>query len=201
MYVVDNQVVDERWGSEPHTTNNRMELSALINACALVPEGKQAVLYTDSQLCVSTINEWAKGWEARGWKAQGRRDQEPGARARAVRLLQAPPRARAPLDRRALRQPLERVRGRAGHGLPPQSALRRRSASRRSRADPRSARSRPTRVEARLHGHGVAHVTSLLLTPPPLPPLPPLPGTGAVPPHMLPAALAAFTVPQERTTQ
>jgi ribonuclease HI len=71
VYVADNQVIDERWGSEPHTTNNRMELSALINACALVPEGKQAVLYTDSQLCVSTVNEWAKGWQARGWKRKG----------------------------------------------------------------------------------------------------------------------------------
>ena len=71
VYVANNEVVDERWGHEPHTTNNRMELSALINGCALVPEGKQAVLYTDSQLCVSTINEWASGWEARGWKRKG----------------------------------------------------------------------------------------------------------------------------------
>jgi ribonuclease HI len=71
VYVADDKVIDERWGSEPHTTNNRMELSALINACALVPEGTKAVLYTDSQLCVSTINEWAKGWEARGWKRKG----------------------------------------------------------------------------------------------------------------------------------
>jgi len=71
VYVINDQVVDERWGHEPHTTNNRMELSALINACALVPEGTKAVLYTDSQLCVSTVNEWAKGWEARGWKRKG----------------------------------------------------------------------------------------------------------------------------------
>ena len=71
VYVVNNEVVDERWGHEPHTTNNRMELSALIHACALVPEGTNAVLYTDSQLCVSTVNEWAKGWEARGWKRKG----------------------------------------------------------------------------------------------------------------------------------
>ena len=71
VYVADDQVVDERWGHEPHTTNNRMELSALIAGTALVPEGKKAVLYTDSQLCVSTINEWAKGWEARGWKRKG----------------------------------------------------------------------------------------------------------------------------------
>jgi ribonuclease HI len=71
VYVANNQVVAERWGDEPHTTNNRMELSALINGCALVPEGTRAVIYTDSQLCVSTINEWAKGWEARGWKRKG----------------------------------------------------------------------------------------------------------------------------------
>ena len=71
VFVLDNKVVDERWGNEPHTTNNRMELSALINGCTLVPEGQKTVLYTDSQLCVSTINEWAKGWEARGWKRKG----------------------------------------------------------------------------------------------------------------------------------
>ncbi|MEP7053584.1 MAG: ribonuclease H [Pseudomonadota bacterium] len=71
VYVANNQVLDERWGHEPHTTNNRMELSALINATALVPPGTKAVLYTDSQLCVSTVNEWAKSWEARGWKRKG----------------------------------------------------------------------------------------------------------------------------------
>jgi ribonuclease HI len=71
VYVADDQVIGERWGHEPHTTNNRMELSALISGCALVPEGTKAVLYTDSQLCVSTVNEWAKGWEARGWKRKG----------------------------------------------------------------------------------------------------------------------------------
>ena len=71
VYVVNDQVVGELWGHEPYTTNNRMELSALINGCSLVPEGQKAVLYTDSQLCVSTINEWAKGWEARGWKRKG----------------------------------------------------------------------------------------------------------------------------------
>lgn len=71
VYVANNQIIGELWGNEPHTTNNRMELSALINGCALVPEGKKAVLYTDSQLCVSTVNEWAKGWEARGWKRKG----------------------------------------------------------------------------------------------------------------------------------
>jgi ribonuclease HI len=71
VYVSKNEILGERWGSEPHTTNNRMELTALLAGCALVPEGTPAVIYTDSQLCVSTITEWAKGWKARGWKRKG----------------------------------------------------------------------------------------------------------------------------------
>lgn len=71
VYVVGNEVVTESLGSEPHTTNNRMELVALLAGCALVPEGTPTVVYTDSQLCVNTINEWARGWEARGWKRKG----------------------------------------------------------------------------------------------------------------------------------
>jgi ribonuclease HI len=71
VYVVNSKIQGERWGHEPHTTNNRMELAALIAGCALVPRGTKAVLYSDSQLCVNTINQWAKGWEARGWKRKG----------------------------------------------------------------------------------------------------------------------------------
>lgn len=68
VYVTGNAVVTERWGHEPHTTNNRMELAALIAGCQLVPPGTPAVIYTDSELCVKTINEWAAAWKARGWK-------------------------------------------------------------------------------------------------------------------------------------
>ena len=67
----DNRVVEERCGHEPHTTNNRMELRALIEGCALIEPGTPTILYTDSQLCVNTISKWAKGWEARGWKRKG----------------------------------------------------------------------------------------------------------------------------------
>ena len=58
----------ELWGGEPDTTNNRMELSALIAACKMVPRDQKAVIYTDSELCVNTITKWAKAWEARGWR-------------------------------------------------------------------------------------------------------------------------------------
>ncbi len=68
VYVVDGDVVDQRHGHDPDTTNNRMELMALIEGAALVPEGTPATVYSDSNLCVRTITEWAAGWEKRGWK-------------------------------------------------------------------------------------------------------------------------------------
>ena len=68
VLVRDGQAVDQRYGSDPATTNNRMELTALIAGYDLVPEGEPAVVYTDSRLCVDTITKWAPGWERRGWR-------------------------------------------------------------------------------------------------------------------------------------
>ena len=68
VYVIGGQVVSERFGYGGHTTNNRMELTALLNAVDLVPEGRETTVYSDSNLAVRTINEWAAGWEKRGWK-------------------------------------------------------------------------------------------------------------------------------------
>ncbi len=68
VYVIDGEIIEERHGHDPSTTNNRMELTALIEAAKLVPEGTAVTVYSDSNLAVRTINEWAAGWEARGWK-------------------------------------------------------------------------------------------------------------------------------------
>ncbi|MGB5565793.1 MAG: ribonuclease H [Acidimicrobiia bacterium] len=68
VYVVDGEIVAEDYGHDPDTTNNRMELTALIEGSRLVPEGTAVTVYSDSNLAVRTINEWAAGWEARGWK-------------------------------------------------------------------------------------------------------------------------------------
>jgi ribonuclease HI len=67
VYVVDGEVVDQAHGHAAETTNNRMELTALIAAYDLVPAGTEATVYTDSKLCHDTITKWAAGWEARGW--------------------------------------------------------------------------------------------------------------------------------------
>lgn len=71
VYVVENQIVAQGHGAEPMTTNNRMELTALIAGYQLVPAGQPAVVMTDSQLCVDTINSWAANWERNGWKRKG----------------------------------------------------------------------------------------------------------------------------------
>ena len=68
VYVVDNQVRAQRHGAEPYTTNNRMELTAMIAGLELAPETEPVTIYSDSNLVVQTLNQWAKGWEARGWR-------------------------------------------------------------------------------------------------------------------------------------
>lgn len=68
VYVAGDEVIAERHGHDPDTTNNRMEFTALIEGAALVPEGTAATVYSDSRLSIQTISEWAAGWERRGWK-------------------------------------------------------------------------------------------------------------------------------------
>lgn len=64
----------EMFGSEPRTTNNRMELTAVIEALKALREPCQVTLYTDSQYVKLGITEWLTGWKARGWtkRARGR---------------------------------------------------------------------------------------------------------------------------------
>ena len=68
VWVEDDEIVREAHGDEPDTTNNRMELQALIQAYRWLPADASLTVYSDSQLCVRTINEWAAGWAARGWR-------------------------------------------------------------------------------------------------------------------------------------
>ena len=68
VWVEDDRIVDEQSGVAPETTNNRMELTALIRAYRMLPEDAEIRVHSDSQLCVKTVNEWAAGWERRGWR-------------------------------------------------------------------------------------------------------------------------------------
>lgn len=55
-------------GEAGQTTNNRMELTALIEGIKLVPSGTAVTVYTDSNLAARTVNEWAAGWKRNGWR-------------------------------------------------------------------------------------------------------------------------------------
>jgi ribonuclease HI len=55
-------------GSEPQTTNNRMELTAAIEALRALKRDSEVVLYTDSEYLRRGITEWIDGWAAKGWK-------------------------------------------------------------------------------------------------------------------------------------
>ncbi len=68
VWVDDDRIVALESGVDSSTTNNRMELTALIRAYRALPADREITLYSDSQLCVKTINEWAAGWEKRGWR-------------------------------------------------------------------------------------------------------------------------------------
>ena len=57
----------ELFGGEKLTTNNRMELTAVIEALALLKRHSAVVIYTDSQYVKNGITTWIHGWKARGW--------------------------------------------------------------------------------------------------------------------------------------
>lgn len=68
VLVVDDEIIAEDHGSEAHTTNNRMELTAMAAGLRMVPPDAEIDVYTDSQLVVNILTEWAEGWKARGWR-------------------------------------------------------------------------------------------------------------------------------------
>ena len=56
-------------GGEAETTNNRMELTAVIQALSLLKEPCIVDLWSDSKYVIDGLEKgWAKGWKARGWK-------------------------------------------------------------------------------------------------------------------------------------
>jgi len=60
------------FGGEPQTTNNRMELQAVIEALRILKRPCRVVLHTDSQYVQKGINEWLPNWKRRGWRTASR---------------------------------------------------------------------------------------------------------------------------------
>lgn len=58
----------ERSGGERETTNNRMELTAVIEGLAALTRASVVELYSDSQYVLKGLNEWMPGWKRKGWR-------------------------------------------------------------------------------------------------------------------------------------
>ena len=62
----------ELFGGEPLTTNNRMELRAVIEALGALRRPCKVSLYLDSEYVRKGITEWIHGWKAKGWRTASR---------------------------------------------------------------------------------------------------------------------------------
>ena len=61
----------ELFGGEAHTTNNRMELTAVIRARQALKRPCDVAIYTDSQYVRQGITAWIEGWRRKGWRTAG----------------------------------------------------------------------------------------------------------------------------------
>lgn len=60
-------------GGEEDTTNNRMEMMAVVKALEAVKGKPKIEIYTDSKYVIDGVEQWMKGWKARGWKTANKK--------------------------------------------------------------------------------------------------------------------------------
>lgn len=97
----------EQSGGEPETTNNRMELRAVVEGLTALKRPSKIELVTDSVYVGKGLSEWMPKWKAKGWRRGSGKDLAP---VKNVELWQA-------LDRLAVRHQLKfvHVAGHSGH--------------------------------------------------------------------------------------
>jgi ribonuclease HI len=66
--ATDGKNVAERSGGEPNTTNNRMELTAVIKAVLAASKHAEIEIYTDSQYVKNGMQVWIKNWKKNNWR-------------------------------------------------------------------------------------------------------------------------------------
>lgn len=108
--VVDGQEECEGTGGEPMTTNNKMELQAVIQALEKLKlegkTGRSVTIHTDSQYVKNGINEWIHTWEKNGWKTAAKEPVKNKELWQALQVLQ-----------KALNPQWKWVKGHAGNPL------------------------------------------------------------------------------------
>ena len=74
VLIKDNNTVEELSGSEAITTNNRMEIIAVINALKSINSHKRIVIFTDSKYVKDGISLWINNWKINNWKNSQKKD-------------------------------------------------------------------------------------------------------------------------------
>ncbi len=68
VFLKSGDTSKELFGGESLTTNNRMEMMAVIEGLSALKRPCKVVMYVDSKYVLQGITEWVKGWKAKGWK-------------------------------------------------------------------------------------------------------------------------------------
>ena len=71
--ILDGEKIEKMSGSKENTTNNRMELTAVISALKYVKD-KDLEIYTDSKYTKDGIEKWISNWKKNGWKTANKQD-------------------------------------------------------------------------------------------------------------------------------
>ena len=74
VLIQENDNEKKLSGSELNTTNNRMELTAVIRALEHYAEAKEIEVFTDSKYVMQGITEWIKNWKTNHWKTSQKKD-------------------------------------------------------------------------------------------------------------------------------
>ena len=72
--IIDGDTKNEIYGGESNTTNNRMEIMAVIMALKAIKNKNQITVFTDSTYVQKGINDWIEKWKINGWRTSNRKD-------------------------------------------------------------------------------------------------------------------------------
>jgi ribonuclease HI len=67
------ELLHEASGGARLTSNNRMEMLAIVRALVWA-DGRECVIFSDSQLCINTLTTWGPGWRSMGWRKRDGKD-------------------------------------------------------------------------------------------------------------------------------
>lgn len=68
VLIIDGEDRSELYGGEGNTTNNRMELTAAIEALKNTDASREIIIYADSKYVIDGITKWLPNWIRRGWR-------------------------------------------------------------------------------------------------------------------------------------